>query len=204
DAAPARVRPVRFPDTRGGRTARRRAGARDPGERARRGRAGTASGMEPAAAQLFAHLRGRLRGRLLQLQVGRGPRGGRLRRLRGGRALRPRNGRALSPGDPRDRRQPRHHGRLHRFPGPPADAGCTVAADGHRQGCMRVATWNVNSLKIRLPQVLEWTASAAPDVLAMQEIKQLTEAVPLETFREQGYHAIASGQKTYNGVATIA
>ena len=69
---------------------------------------------------------------------------------------------------------------------------------------MRVATWNVNSLKIRLPQVLEWTASAAPDVLAMQEIKQLTEAVPLETFREQGYHAIASGQKTYNGVATIA
>lgn len=69
---------------------------------------------------------------------------------------------------------------------------------------MRVATWNVNSLKIRLPQVLEWVSAAAPDVLALQEIKQLTDAFPAEEFRLAGYHGIASGQKTYNGVATIS
>jgi exodeoxyribonuclease III len=69
---------------------------------------------------------------------------------------------------------------------------------------MRVATWNINSLKIRLPHVLEWIAAARPDVLALQEIKQLTEAFPAEAFRDAGYHAIASGQKTYNGVATIS
>jgi exodeoxyribonuclease III len=69
---------------------------------------------------------------------------------------------------------------------------------------MKIATWNVNSLTVRLPQVLEWTRSANPDVLALQEIKLLTEAFPLDAFRDAGYHAIASGEKTYNGVATIS
>jgi len=69
---------------------------------------------------------------------------------------------------------------------------------------MRIATWNVNSLTVRLPHVLKWTESAKPDVLALQEIKLRTEAFPLDRFRELGYHAIASGQKTYNGVATLS
>ncbi|HWM27480.1 MAG TPA: exodeoxyribonuclease III [Woeseiaceae bacterium] len=69
---------------------------------------------------------------------------------------------------------------------------------------MKIATWNVNSLTVRLPHVLEWTKSARPDVLALQEIKVLTEAFPLDRFREAGYHAVASGQKSYNGVATIS
>jgi len=69
---------------------------------------------------------------------------------------------------------------------------------------MKIATWNVNSLKVRLPQVLEWLTSAAPDVLALQEIKQVTEVFPQAAFKEAGYHAIASGQKTYNGVAIIS
>ena len=69
---------------------------------------------------------------------------------------------------------------------------------------MKIATWNVNSLTVRLPHVLEWTKSARPDVLALQEIKLLTEAFPLDRFREAGYHAVASGQKSYNGVATIS
>lgn len=66
---------------------------------------------------------------------------------------------------------------------------------------MRIATWNVNSLKVRLPHVIEWIGSAAPDVLVMQEIKQVTEAFPADAFMELGYRAVASGQKTYNGVA---
>ena len=69
---------------------------------------------------------------------------------------------------------------------------------------MKIATWNVNSLTVRLPHVLEWTKSARPDVLALQEIKSPTEAFPLDRFREAGYHAVASGQKSYNGVATIS
>ena len=69
---------------------------------------------------------------------------------------------------------------------------------------MKIATWNVNSLTVRLPHVLEWTKSARPDVLALQEIKLLTDAFPLDRFRDAGYHAVASGQKSYNGVATIS
>jgi len=69
---------------------------------------------------------------------------------------------------------------------------------------LKIATWNVNSLKVRLPHVLEWLASAEPDVLVLQEIKQVTEAFAADTFAEAGYHATASGQKTYNGVAIIS
>ena len=51
---------------------------------------------------------------------------------------------------------------------------------------MKIATWNVNSLNVRLPHVLEWLASAEPDVLVLQEIKQVTEAFPEEAFKEAG------------------
>ena len=69
---------------------------------------------------------------------------------------------------------------------------------------MKIATWNVNSLKVRLPHVLEWLASARPDVLVLQEIKQVTEAFDSECFSAAGYRAVASGQKTYNGVAVLS
>lgn len=69
---------------------------------------------------------------------------------------------------------------------------------------MKIATWNINSLKVRLPHVLEWLAAATPDVLVLQEIKQVTEMFPLDAFAEAGYQGIASGQKTYNGVATVS
>ncbi len=68
---------------------------------------------------------------------------------------------------------------------------------------MKIATWNVNSLNVRLPHVLEWLAANTPDVLVLQEIKQVTEAFPADAFTEAGYKSVASGQKTYNGVATI-
>ncbi len=69
---------------------------------------------------------------------------------------------------------------------------------------MKFATWNVNSMNVRLPHVLEWLQSHDPDVLVLQEIKQLTEKFPADALREIGYHSIASGQKTYNGVAAIS
>jgi exodeoxyribonuclease-3 len=66
---------------------------------------------------------------------------------------------------------------------------------------LKLATWNVNSLGVRLPHVIEWLGSESPDILVMQEIKQLTEAFPAAAFSELGYHTVANGQKTYNGVA---
>lgn len=69
---------------------------------------------------------------------------------------------------------------------------------------MKIATWNVNSMKVRLQHVLEWLAANAPDVLVLQEIKQVTEAFPADELREAGYESLVNGQKTYNGVAVIA
>jgi len=69
---------------------------------------------------------------------------------------------------------------------------------------MKIATWNVNSMNVRLPHVLEWLAANGPDVLVLQEIKQATEAFPTDALAEIGYASIANGQKTYNGVAVIS
>lgn len=69
---------------------------------------------------------------------------------------------------------------------------------------MKIATWNVNSMKVRLAHVLEWLDANSPDVLVLQEIKQLTEAFPVEELAAVNYQALASGQKTYNGVAVIS
>jgi len=67
----------------------------------------------------------------------------------------------------------------------------------------KVASWNVNSLRVRLPHVLDWLDSEKPDVLGLQELKLTDEQFPVEEIREAGYHASFAGQKTYNGVALI-
>ncbi|MDH3338545.1 MAG: exodeoxyribonuclease III [Gammaproteobacteria bacterium] len=69
---------------------------------------------------------------------------------------------------------------------------------------MKIATWNVNSMNVRLPHVLEWLTANGPDVLAVQEIKQATAAFPTDALAKIGYASIANGQKTYNGVAVIS
>jgi exodeoxyribonuclease-3 len=69
---------------------------------------------------------------------------------------------------------------------------------------VKVASWNVNSIKVRLEQALEWLDAAKPDVLGLQEIKMLTENFPVEAFSEAGYHSAVDGQKTYNGVALLS
>ncbi len=69
---------------------------------------------------------------------------------------------------------------------------------------MKIASWNVNSLGVRLPHVEQWCASAQPDVLALQETKLEDHKFPREAIEALGYASMCSGQKTYNGVALLA
>ena len=69
---------------------------------------------------------------------------------------------------------------------------------------MKLATWNVNSLNVRLPHVLDWVAKQQPDVLCLQETKLEDAKFPVAALREAGYHALFSGQRTYNGVAILS
>ena len=69
---------------------------------------------------------------------------------------------------------------------------------------MQIASWNVNSLRVRLPQVLEWLQLNPVDVLALQETKTQDPDFPLAEINAAGYQVEYSGQKTYNGVATLA
>jgi exodeoxyribonuclease-3 len=69
---------------------------------------------------------------------------------------------------------------------------------------MKIATWNVNSLNVRLPQVLAWLSVEQPDVLALQETKLVDENFPRAEIEAAGYRAVYAGQKTYNGVALLS
>ena len=69
---------------------------------------------------------------------------------------------------------------------------------------MKIATWNVNSLSVRLPQVLDWLAAHPVDVLALQELKLTDDKFPAAALAEAGYQAHWFGQKTYNGVALLS
>lgn len=69
---------------------------------------------------------------------------------------------------------------------------------------MKIATWNVNSLNVRLPQVLQWLMQHQPDVLVLQELKMEQEKFPAAALNMMGWNAVWLGQKTYNGVAIIS
>lgn len=69
---------------------------------------------------------------------------------------------------------------------------------------MKIASWNVNSLNVRLPQVLQWLESTQPDVLAVQETKLTDDKFPAVEIEAAGYQVVYSGQKTYNGVALLS
>lgn len=68
---------------------------------------------------------------------------------------------------------------------------------------MKLAAWNVNSLNVRLPHVLDWLKAHQPDALCLQELKLEDNKFPLAAIEEAGYHAVFDGQKTYNGVAIL-
>lgn len=69
---------------------------------------------------------------------------------------------------------------------------------------MKIATWNVNSIKVRKGHVLDWLGQTAPDIACLQEIKCVDEAFPAEDFEAAGYNVAVHGQKTYNGVALLS
>ncbi len=69
---------------------------------------------------------------------------------------------------------------------------------------MKLATWNINSLTVRLPQVLDWLGTNPVDVLVLQELKMTDDKFPFDAFTQAGYHAHCFGQKTYNGVALLS
>ncbi len=69
---------------------------------------------------------------------------------------------------------------------------------------MKIATWNVNSIKVRIPHLMEWVAQAGPDILLLQELKTTDDQFPRMAIDELGYNMVTVGQKTYNGVAILA
>ena len=69
---------------------------------------------------------------------------------------------------------------------------------------IKIATWNVNSVKARLPLLLRWLEEFSPDVLLLQELKCIEEAFPREEIEDKGYNIAVKGQKTYNGVAILS
>ena len=69
---------------------------------------------------------------------------------------------------------------------------------------MKIATWNVNSLSVRLPQVLDWLNTNPVDALCLQELKLSDDKFPVSAFQDVGYHSSFFGQKTYNGVAILS
>ncbi len=69
---------------------------------------------------------------------------------------------------------------------------------------LKIASWNVNSLNVRLPHVMAWVNVAQPDVLALQETKLTDDRFPVQDLADEGYYSVFSGQKTYNGVAILS
>lgn len=69
---------------------------------------------------------------------------------------------------------------------------------------MKIATWNVNSINVRIPQLVEWLLAAQPDVVCVQETKTIDENFPEVVLAEAGYQAAYTGQKSYNGVAILS
>ncbi|MEP6971022.1 MAG: exodeoxyribonuclease III [Betaproteobacteria bacterium] len=69
---------------------------------------------------------------------------------------------------------------------------------------MKLATWNINSLTVRLPQVLDWLAANPVEVLCLQELKLSDDKFPRDALQQAGYHSAAFGQRTYNGVAILS
>ena len=69
---------------------------------------------------------------------------------------------------------------------------------------MLIATWNVNSIRTRLSQIINWINQVKPDILCLQETKVINDDFPLEPFEKLGYEVIIHGQKSYNGVAILS
>ena len=69
---------------------------------------------------------------------------------------------------------------------------------------VKIASWNVNSVRSRISNILDWIKSEKPDILCLQETKVIDNDFPLSQFEEIGYNVKTHGQKSYNGVATLS
>ena len=69
---------------------------------------------------------------------------------------------------------------------------------------MKIASWNVNSVRTRIDNIIAWIKKEDPDILCLQEIKVVTEGFPSQPFEDLGYNLVVNGQKSYNGVATLS
>ena len=69
---------------------------------------------------------------------------------------------------------------------------------------MRIATWNINNVNLRLPLLLAWLEATKPDVVALQELKSTEDDFPIREIEQAGYGSLVVGQKTWNGVALLA
>jgi exodeoxyribonuclease III len=69
---------------------------------------------------------------------------------------------------------------------------------------MKVATFNINNINKRLPNLLAWLGTSTPDIVCLQELKCAQDAFPIEAIRDAGYHAVWQGQRTWNGVAILS
>ncbi|MGA2259549.1 MAG: exodeoxyribonuclease III [Thermoguttaceae bacterium] len=79
-----------------------------------------------------------------------------------------------------------------------------LVPSGNTYITMRIATWNVNSVRARLDRLLAWLSIAQPDIVCLQELKTREETFPYEAIREAGYHAAVFGQRTFNGVGILS
>jgi exodeoxyribonuclease-3 len=80
----------------------------------------------------------------------------------------------------------------------------TTRAATRRSAALKIATFNINNIRTRLPNLLAWLSSAKPDVVCLQELKTAHEAFPLAAIEAAGYGAVWKGEKTWNGVAILA
>jgi exodeoxyribonuclease-3 len=79
-----------------------------------------------------------------------------------------------------------------------------VIARAKRTACLKIASWNVNSLNVRMPHLSQWLREAQPDIVALQETKLDDERFPDSELAALGYRSVFCGQKTYNGVALLS
>src|SRR5690606_10711839 len=86
----------------------------------------------------------------------------------------------------------------------PTPLPVAAAGQASRSDRLRIATYNINGIKARLPRLLEWLAETRPAVACLQEIKTQDEGFPADEFDKLGYRAIWHGQKGFNGVAILA
>lgn len=78
------------------------------------------------------------------------------------------------------------------------------AAGRHERPNVKIATFNINNVNRRLPNLLAWLTQVAPDIVCLQELKAESSAFPTEAIRDAGYYAVWQGQRSWNGVAILA